>query len=142
MNIKLQCTKDSFKGSTHACVSEFDINENFDSLAEFFAAFGHVLSKEEYFDDSITPDTWDDYVIWEDGKIVARAAVWKYSETAWEVAAVSTLPEYRCRGYGEKVVSHCTAVILSAGRVATCTTKDTNIAMRRTAEKVGFSVTA
>jgi len=81
------------------------------------------------------------YVIWEDGKIVARAAVWKYSETAWEVAAVSTLPGYRKRGYGAMVVSHLTAIILTNGKVATCTTGDTNTAMRGLAKKVGFTET-
>jgi GNAT superfamily N-acetyltransferase len=30
--------------------------------------------------------------------------VWKYSQTAWEVAAVSTLPEYRGKGYGKALL--------------------------------------
>lgn len=141
MLIKFQCEADSFKGSAHDCVSEFDAAENYEPLYEFFASFGEsfIRSKEEYFSDGLDYDIWDDYVIWEDEKIVARAAIWKYSQTAWEVAAVSTLPEYRRKGYGEMVVSHCTAIILNNGKIATCTTKDTNTAMRRTAEKVGFT---
>lgn len=139
MDIKFQCTKDSFKGSTHNCVLEFDASENYEQLNEYFGSFDKSLmcSKEEYFD-GFDYGTWDDYVIFEDGKIVCRAAIWKYSQTAWEVAAVSTLPEYRCKGYGENIVSHCTAIILNNGKRATCTTSDTNIAMRRTVEKVGF----
>jgi len=39
MNIKYQCTKDSFKGSLHNCVKEFDANENYEPLNEFFGAF-------------------------------------------------------------------------------------------------------
>lgn len=141
MDIKLQCKTDSFRGSTHNSVLEFDAYENYELLNEFFGSFDKSLmcSKEEYFDDGIDYDIWDDYVILEDGKIVARAGIWKYSQTAWEVAGVSTLPEYRCKGYGEMVVSHCTAIILNNGKIATCTTRDTNIAMRRTAEKVGFT---
>ena len=81
------------------------------------------------------------YVIWDNGKIVSRAAIWKYSQTKWEVAAVSSLPEYRGKGYGEMLVGHCTAIILSHGKVATCTTNDTNIAIRGLLEKVGFTET-
>ena len=140
MDIKLKCTKDSFKGTTNNCVLEFDAYKNYEQLNEYFGSFdkSFMCSKEEYFGDGIDYELWDDYVIWEDGRIVSRAAIWKYSQTAWEVAAVSTLPEYRCKGYGEIIVSHCTALILNNGKIATCTTSDTNIAMRRTAEKVGF----
>ena len=46
---------------------------------------------------------------------------------------------YRGKGYGEMVVSHCTAIILNHGKVAACTTEDTNQAMMRVAEKVGFT---
>lgn len=139
MDIKFQCTKDSFKGSTHNCVLELDAYKNYEQLNEYFGSFDKSLmcSREEYFE-GFDYDTWDDYVIWKDGKIVCRAGIFKYSQAAWEVAGVSTLPEYRCKGYGESIVSHCTAIILNNGKIATCTTRDTNIAMRRTAEKVGF----
>jgi len=39
------------------------------------------------------------------------------------------------------VVSHLTAIILTNGKVATCTTGDTNTAMRGLAKKVGFTET-
>ena len=139
--IKYICTKDSFRGSLHPCVMEFDAYENYEALSEFYVSFDQNLkfSKEEYFANAIPSDLWNDYVILDQGKIVARAAIWKYSQTAWEVAAVSTLPEYRGKGYGEMVVSHCTALILNHGKVATCTTSDTNQTMRSVAEKVGFT---
>jgi GNAT superfamily N-acetyltransferase len=72
------------------------------------------------------------------GRIWAIAAVWRYSETAWEAAAVRTLPEGRRQGYAKAVVSFVTANILDAGRRATCTTGDDNLAMQRTAESVGY----
>ena len=74
----------------------------------------------------------------EHGRIQSIAAVWRYSETAWEVAAVRTLPEARRQGYAQAVVSFVTAHILDAGRRATCTTSWDNVAMQRTAESVGF----
>ena len=143
MEVKFKCTKDTFRNSVHECVMEFDAYENFEQLSEFYISFDKslVFSKEEYFKSAIPCDIWDDYVIWDNGKIVARAAIWKYSQTAWEVAAVSTLPEHRGKGYGEMLVGHCTAIILRNGKVATCTTSDTNIAMRRLIEKVGFTET-
>jgi ribosomal protein S18 acetylase RimI-like enzyme len=70
--------------------------------------------------------------------LVASAAVWRYSDAAWEVAAVRTLEAYRRRGYGRAVVSFATAHILAQGRVATCHTAATNLAMRRVAAQVGF----
>ena len=140
MDMKYKCTKDSFKGASHSCVMEFDAYENFDQLSDFYVSFDKslVFSKEAYFQGGIPRDIWDDYVIWESGKIVSRAAIWKYSPTAWEVAAVSTLPEHRGKGYAEMLVSHCTAIILRNGKVATCTTADNNLTMRRLLEKVGW----
>lgn len=72
------------------------------------------------------------------GRLVACAAVWMYCERAWEVAAVRTRPEYRRHGYGKSVVSFVTSHILGKGRLATWLTAETNTAMRRTAESVGF----
>ena len=54
--------------------------------------------------------------------ITAEAAVWTYSDTAWELAAVKTRPDYRGRGCGRSVCSFATAHILAAGRTATCHT--------------------
>jgi predicted GNAT family acetyltransferase len=70
--------------------------------------------------------------------IAALAAVWTYSETHWEVAAVSTDPASRQRGYGTAVVCFVTTHILEQGRKATILTRDTNVAMLKTAENVGF----
>ncbi len=66
------------------------------------------------------------------------AAIWRYSNEAWELAAVSTRPEFRQRGYGQSVASFVTAAILGQGRLATCLTAGDNTAMRRTAESIGF----
>ena len=70
--------------------------------------------------------------------IIARAAVWAYSDTAWELAAVMTQPEYRGRGSARAVCSFATAQILAAGRTAMCHTAATNSAMLRVAESLGY----
>jgi len=74
----------------------------------------------------------------EHDQIQSIAAVWRYSETAWEVAAVSTRPEVRQRGYAKAVVSFATTHILAVGKRATCSTASDNLSMQRTAESVGF----
>jgi predicted GNAT family acetyltransferase len=70
--------------------------------------------------------------------IAALAAVWAYSETHWEVAAVSTAPASRKIGYGKAVVCFVTAHILEHGRKATLLTDSTNAVMLKTAQSVGF----
>ena len=74
----------------------------------------------------------------EGGRLVAMAAEWRYSEEAWEAAAVRTLDDYRRRGHGKRVVAFVTAHILTSGRVATCHTASDNLAMIRTALSVGY----
>ena len=71
-------------------------------------------------------------------QLQAMAAVWRYSEDAWEVASVYTRPEVRGHGYAHAVVSFVTAAILSAGKRATCSAASGNPAMQRVAECVGF----
>jgi RimJ/RimL family protein N-acetyltransferase len=72
-------------------------------------------------------------------RLLSIAAVWRYSETAWEAAAVRTRPGARRRGYAQCVVSFATAYILDCGRRATCTTSLDNLAMQKTAESVGYA---
>ncbi len=78
--------------------------------------------------------------ILEEGKAVSIAGVWRFSEDAWDVAAVGTLPAWRRKGYARQVVSFITETILRAGRLATCSTDETNMAMIATAKSVGFLV--
>ena len=72
------------------------------------------------------------------GRILSVAALWRYSDNTWELAGVSTRPEFRRQGLGQSVASFVTAAILSEGRRATCLTAADNVAMQRTAESIGF----
>lgn len=74
----------------------------------------------------------------ENGRIVSNAGVWRFSEAVWGVGHVSTLESLRRRGYAKRTVAFVTAFILKAGRLATCSTIDDNIAMIATAKCVGF----
>jgi hypothetical protein len=73
-----------------------------------------------------------------DGLMIAKAAVWTYSESAWELAAVFTLPDHRGRGNAKAVCSFATSHILAAGWTATCHTARANAAMLRVAESLGY----
>lgn len=139
--VKFVCEKDYFKGKADMRVQVFDAFENYDMLNEFFGKHDKKLMEDKatYFD-GYDFNAWDDYVIIENGEIISRAGIWKMNDTEWEVAGVSTLPEYRKQGYGEAVVKSLIAKILECGKVATCTTKNTNIAMINTAVKAGFKI--
>jgi RimJ/RimL family protein N-acetyltransferase len=74
----------------------------------------------------------------ENAMLIGTAAVWIYSQPAWEVAAVRTMPLYRNRGLAKATISFVTGHIHRAGRLATCHTSRDNFAMIRAAQAVGF----
>ncbi|MDF2543697.1 MAG: acetyltransferase [Herbinix sp.] len=74
----------------------------------------------------------------EDNKIISVAAVWRYSQDKWEVAAVNTRENFENRGLAKMTVSCVADYILNQNRIPTLTTGEDNIPMRRVAEAVGF----
>ena len=133
------CTKDTASGTFDASVAPFDAYENYELITEFYDSCPECQSfpKEEYFDGNWYSD-WEDYVIWDNGKIAARAGIWKNDEEKWEVAGVITRPEYRKKGYSTRLVSHCIARILEQGKAAILSTAETNYSMIAAAKKAGF----
>lgn len=106
-------------------------------MQEYWAAKGIPLTEEEW--SSFERDGYT-YCATAEGKmILAIAAVWRCSDSAWEVAAVSTREGFRQRGLAKSVVSFATRHILEAGKLATCTTGEENLAMRKTVEAVGYT---
>ena len=137
--LNFTCTKDTFAGGLNESVRWFDAFQNYETITAFYDGCPECQSfpKEEYFDGDWY-DNWEDYVIWEEDRIAARAGIWKIDDTTWEVAGVITRPEYRQRGYSTQLVSYCTSRILEQGKVAILSTSETNDAMIRVAQKVGF----
>ncbi len=133
------CTKDTFTGASDESVTLFDAFKNYETITAFYDSCPECQSfpKEEYFDGDWY-DNWEDYVIWEDDRIAARAGIWKIDDKTWEVAGVITHPEYRQKGYSKKLVSYCISRILEQGKVAILSTAETNYAMIRVSQKVGF----
>lgn len=133
---KFACTNDTFRPAPHDGVRWLDVERDFCLARDLWAKHGQTISLDDW--NGFHAAGYRYCAIIKDQAIAAKAAVWRYSEDAWEVAAVSTEPEYRRQGLGKAVVAFVTACIIQSGRVATCTTEPENVAMRRTAESVGF----
>ena len=71
-------------------------------------------------------------------RIVAMAAVEKYSPDKWETADVRVLPSERGRGYAKQICYFVTKFILDSGCVATCRTEEDNIPMQKVIAALGF----
>jgi predicted GNAT family acetyltransferase len=78
--------------------------------------------------------------LFEDGRMVARACVEKYSSNAWEIADVRTARPYRDKGYAGLVCGFVLRYILNHGKTATIRTEEDNEIMKKVIGKLGFSV--
>ncbi len=129
------CTRATFRPAPPQPACWLDCASDYSLVRDFWSAYA-----------ALTPEVWAEAhvqgytyaAVIEDSAIVALAAAWRYSDEAWELAAVSVDPAHRRRGYGRAVCSFVTAHILEAGRRATCTTGIDNTPMRKTAESIGF----
>ena len=131
----LICTPESFRPSDCSRVRWLDWENDY-PLARAYWPQDPPLSREDW--EQNRTEGFRYCAIVEQEAIAALAAVWTYSETHWEVAAVSTAPAARLRGYGKAVVCFVAAYILEHGHKATLLTVKTNVAMLKTAESVGF----
>ncbi len=73
-------------------------------------------------------------------KMVARAAVEKYSDDTWEVADVRTANEYRGRGYAHQLCLFVLYYIFKNEKNATMRTEDDNFKMQHIIKKLGFEM--
>ena len=131
----LICTANSFRPTDCSRVRWLDWENDY-PLARACWPQDAPLSREDWEQNRLEGFRY--CAIVEQEAIVALAAVWTYSQTHWEVAAVSTAPAFRQRGCGKAVVSFITAHILEQGRTATILADDSNVAMLKTAQSVGF----
>jgi predicted GNAT family acetyltransferase len=74
-----------------------------------------------------------------DDIMVARAAVEKYSERAWEVADVRTVKEYRNRGYAHQLCKFVLKYICANNIIPTIRTEEDNYIMQQIISKLGFT---
>jgi len=72
-------------------------------------------------------------------RIVATAAVEKYSTDKWETGDVRVMRSERGKGYAKQICYFVTKFILDNGFIATCRTEEDNIPMRKVINSLGFS---
>ena len=73
-----------------------------------------------------------------DERIVAMAAVEKYSSDKWETADVRVLRSERNKDYAKLICYFVTKFILDNGYIATCRTEEDNIPMQKVIHSLGF----
>lgn len=78
------------------------------------------------------------YLLFVDDKPVARCAIERYSDSAWEAADVKTVLNYRNKGLSKEIVSFVTQKILEQGKTATCSTMPDNYAMLKVINSLGY----
>ena len=135
-DISFVCTAATFVPHPHPAVRWLDPRRDFALARAAWAARGLALARAEW--DEWHADGYRYCALIEDGRVVALAAAWAYSPTAWELAAVWTRADCRGRGCATAVSSFITAHILDQGRIATCHTRSANHPMRRVATRLGF----
>ena len=132
-HINHECTGQTFRPRLDYPVRWLDVEQDYELARAYWTL---PLTREDWR--QFREDGYEYAAVVEEGRIVSLAAAWRYSDSAWEVAAVSTVPAARRKGYARTVVSFVTAYILASGRKATCLTLRDNLPMQRTAESVGF----
>jgi predicted GNAT family acetyltransferase len=137
---EMVCSKETFRPCPAAGVRWLDWESDSDLARDLWSSRGSAYSDEGWAAlwREARAEGYRYCAVIEENQIVSIAAVWRYSDEAWEAAAVYTAPSFRQKGYARSVVSFVTAHILDAGRAATCHTSVDNPAMIRTAETVGF----
>ena len=133
--VSLVCTPESYRNVEFSGVRWLDRDADY-HLAEALWSPEAPLSRRIWEDAHQDGYRYCGFVA--GGQVVAIAAEWRYSDEAWETAAVRTPEGFRRQGYGKRVVTFVTSHILASGRVATCHTAFDNVAMIRTAVSVGF----
>jgi hypothetical protein len=132
---RLMCTLDSFRPTDCSRVRWLDWENDY-PLARAYWPQDSPLPQEDW--EQNRADGFRYCAIVEQEAIAALAAVWAYSQTHWEAAAVGTALASRKVGFGKAVICFVTAHILEPGRKATILTESKYVDIHKTAESVGF----
>ena len=132
------CSRDDYIPAASTQVRWLDQAADYELARDYWGAHGQPLSADQW--QKAHAFGYQYAAVIEAERIISSAGVWRFSEDCWEVAAVSTLPDFRRRGYARQAVAFATRHILEAGKLATCSTGEGNAAMIATAKSVGFRI--
>jgi predicted GNAT family acetyltransferase len=130
------CTRGDFIAAAYDQVRWLDLDNDYPLARDYWGAHGQLLSADQWKKAHAFGYQYAAVIAAE--RIISTAGLWRFSEDCWEVAAVSTLQDFRRRGYACQTVAFVTHHILEAGKLATCATGEGNAAMIATAKSVGF----
>ena len=134
--IYFTCSKEDLVPIVWGNVRWLDQTVDYELAKHYWQALGYPLSQRTWR--SAHEYGYRYAAIIKNDQIISCAGEWRFSEDCGEIAAVSTLEQYRRRGASKQVVAFITDYILSKGKTATCSTDDDNIAMIATAKSVGY----
>ena len=134
--VRFVCTPETFAKVDYSRVRWLDMDADYPLMREAWEVRGLAPAREDCL--SWRDQGYEYCALVEDERILAIAAAWRRSPTAWELAAVWTREEARGRGYAKAVCSCATAYILANGRIATCSTRSRNLPMIRVAKSLGY----
>lgn len=131
--LEFTCTRATFRPDLRHPVRWIDVEDDYARVRAFWP---DELPREEWR--SFAGMGYTYVAVLEQDAIVASGAVWRWSDDAWEAAAISTAASHRQRGYATAIMTFLTQHILDSGKLATCGTAVDNIAMQRTMLHVGY----
>lgn len=134
------CDLQSFRPAQSHHVRWLDIDDDFDVLERFHSARDQSRPYTRADAAKWKETGFRDAGIVEGAVLTSRAALWTYSDDAWELAGVFTSPDARRTGQARSVCTFVTAAILRAEKLATCHTAPSNVPMRRLAESLGYTL--
>ena len=129
------CTRETYRPASSPDVRWLDIPDDIPHLNGMWRETGSALTEAEWRQIAADGYTYAGVIL--DGRLISVAAVFKFSEDAWMLAAVGTSEPFRRRGLAKQTCSFVTGYILDHVPTATCGTRSTNDAMIRTAKRIG-----
>ena len=124
----------NLKRSSHCSVRELDWYADLALIRSFYARFSSNPINLDEFD----PYVENPLAIIVDGEIVSFAIPLSFRDGETEIGGVATVPDQRNKGYCKELISGMASRILEKGKIATLTTKKTNLPMRKAAEAIGM----
>lgn len=135
-HLEFECTKETYRPGRHDIVRWLDPYFDLGLVRESWESWLQPPTQETW--DALHQQGYRYCAIIYQGLIVAVAAVWTYSEEAWELAAVHTHPDFRRLGCAKATCAFVTDYIIRNHRRATCHTTDTNEGMIAVLKGLGY----